>query len=365
MNKQIKSDNTPPCLHFGKCGGCSMQNLGEAEYYQYKQDILAKVVDELGASYDLLAPIVKIGEHSRRRAEFKVAVNKGDVNIGFFAAKSHKVVEVLECPVSDQKLVKILPTLKASLQNLKKPGLVKAVSLTVLDDGLDAVVSLKSDINENDRQKLTQFAKLNNIIRLSLSLEDGDECVYDSGEASVSFAGVDVELPVGAFLQATCKGQEALTDLVTEHLSDCQNIADLYCGCGTYSFPLSRRAKNLSAYEGSEQMVAAMHNAIIKNGLENKITASRRDLFKRPLKEYELNRFDGLVINPPRGGALPQAKNIAQSNVKKVVMVSCNPETFKRDAKCLIDGGYELKMAVAVDQFYWTGHLEVVGVFGR
>lgn len=359
----LQPDNlvTPACEHFGKCGGCSLQNLSATDYKDFKQSILVRLVDEIGADSSVIEPMIEIGAHSRRRAEFKLVVKKREVEIGFYASKSHDIVQLNECPVSDNQLIEILPALKACLQSMKKPSIVKSISLTVLDGGLDCSLTISSPFKQADKDKLISFAKEHNVIRLS----DGEHSFYDSGEASISFADISVNLPIGAFLQATVKGQRAITDIVTKHLSECNNIADLYSGCGTYSFPLLATAKHISAFEGDGEMVAAMHNAVLKNNLEGRVLASARDLYTRPLKDYELNRYDGIVINPPRNGALPQIKYIAKSDVAKLVMVSCNPSTFKRDAKELLNNGYEMTSATAIDQFYWTNHLEIVAVFSR
>lgn len=362
-----------PCKHFGKCGGCSLQHLNKHTYDSFKENILNNVIKDLSVDTAVIKQMVYVGENSRRRLEFKISVNKDNISIGFFAPKSHDVVDIQECPISSNEITKILPALKTCLHNLKKPGILKAISLTVTEDGLDATVTIGKNLTEFDKQQLIDFAKSNNIIRLSgyiqqknnSSNESNYICIYESKTPYIKFADVNVLLPIGTFLQATYKGQIAITELVLDHLKGCNKVADLYSGCGTYSFALVQQSKNVAAYEGDEQMVMAMHNAIINNDLEAKMITSTRNLFKRPLKEYELNRFDGLVVNPPRNGALPQIKNISKSNIKKVIIVSCNPTTFKRDAKHLIGSGYKLTSATAIDQFYWSSHLELVASFEK
>ena len=90
-----------------------------------------------------------------------------------------------------------------------------------------------------------------------------------------------------------------------------------------------------------------------------------RDLFRDPLAPIELDPYDAVVFDPPRAGAEGQARELARSRVKTVVAVSCEPKTFARDAAILIDGGYSLKRVTPVDQFAWSTHVEVVGVFRR
>ena len=353
--------HTPPCRHFRQCGGCSLQHLPPAEYHQYKNDLLANIIRSLELDQSVLAPMITVGTHSRRRVEFKIAVQKKAVRLGFFAQRTSEVVNLTECVISEAALVSIMPALKSCLESLKKPGQIKTISLTILEAGLDALVTTLKPLKEADKAILARFAEEHRCARFSIQTEGlRPYCLYDTGKASIHFAGIEVFLPIGAFLQATRAGEAAITDFVTEHLAGCAHIADLYAGCGTYSFPLVQKAQRLSCFEGAEELSQALHNAALNSDLASKITTNTRDLFKNPLRPRELNSFDGIVINPPRNGALPQIKNIAQSRVGKVVMVYCNPSTFKRDLSHLVATGYTVIKAVAIDQFLWSNHLETV-----
>ncbi len=363
MNNTSRN-HLPPCPHYSVCGGCSLQHLGIETYYDYKQNILTKTIASLGLPVSIIRPIIPIGEHSRRRAEFKVSVQKGVVRIGFFGAKSHDVFDLDVCLVTDDRLIEIIPNLKKCLQSLKKPGAIKAISLTILDSGLDATIIRHTPLNSGDKDILIRFAQENGFIRLNE--KEGDNCrSLTQSDAVVTFGEYEVKLPSGAFLQATEAGQIAITELVAQYLQHCDKVADLYSGCGTYSFPMVESVQYISAFEGAGDMVAAMHNAITHYNLEGRMSVSVRDLYKTPLGSKALSHFDGVVINPPRNGALPQIKQIAKSKIEHVVMVSCNPATFKRDAEWLLDYDYKLVEATAIDQFYWNHHLEVVALFVR
>ncbi len=366
----------PACAHFGTCGGCSLQHLNEARYNDFKKDILASYVRALGIDSSVIAPMVEIKAGTRRRVEFKVDFSNDKVRIGFSALKSHRMVEVSECPVSEPDFVALIPELRAAIASLKKPGRVKSVSLTKLDKGLDATVHISSALGNVDLERLVAFAEASPILRLCTQIKakhpsrrqaviEDPICIYDEGNASIAFSGVEVMLPPNSFLQATQEGQDAITQLVCEHLKGCNQIADLYSGSGTYSFALIKQAERVSAYEGVSEMAGAMNDACVHAGLDERMETTMRDLFVEPLDASELRHFDGIVINPPRNGALPQVEHIADSRVGKVVMVSCSPATFKRDAKCLLDNGYKLTHATPIDQFYWSHHLELVAFFER
>ncbi len=367
---------SPPCQHFGVCGGCSLQHINEPTYRIFKQQLIESFIAGMGVDRAIIAPMVEIKQHSRRRADFKVEVHHDAIRIGFMARGSHTLVNLNECAISDLALLNIVPAFKDCLGTLKKPGRVKSMSVTALEHGLDVTLKLVSALGTVDKDTLIAFAKNSAIIRLNTQIKTRHEsrrvaivedpiCLYDEGTATIAFAGIDVALPSGAFLQATHAGQMAITNLVTQHLKGCNTVADLYSGCGTYSFPLIQQTPRVSAYEGAAEMAAAMNDACVKYGLDEKIETTVRDLFDYPLTAEELSYFDGLVINPPRNGALPQIKAIGQSTVRTVVMVSCDASTFKRDAKHLIECGYALTLAVPIDQFYWSRHIELVAIFKR
>ncbi|MFZ1415629.1 MAG: class I SAM-dependent RNA methyltransferase, partial [Defluviicoccus sp.] len=95
------------------------------------------------------------------------------------------------------------------------------------------------------------------------------------------------------------------------------------------------------------------------------LSSEARDLFRRPLLAAELERFEAVVLDPPRAGAQAQVRELARARVPLVVYVSCNPASFARDARTLSEGGYSLAAVTPVDQFLWSEHLELAAVFAR
>jgi 23S rRNA (uracil1939-C5)-methyltransferase len=167
-----------------------------------------------------------------------------------------------------------------------------------------------------------------------------------------------VPLPPGAFLQATGAGEEALAQLVTAHVGDAKSVADLFCGVGPFALRLAERAK-VTAADSDEGAVAALREAAKAPGLKP-IVGEKRDLFRRPMLAQEFARIDAVIFDPPRQGAEAQARTLAASKVPVVVAVSCNPATFARDVKILLDGGYRLTAVTPVDQFRYSAHVEIV-----
>jgi 23S rRNA (uracil1939-C5)-methyltransferase len=165
-------------------------------------------------------------------------------------------------------------------------------------------------------------------------------------------------------LQATPEAEAELQRLVVAQVGPAKRVADLFAGCGTFTFALARTCA-VSAFDSEADAIAALTAAARSVQGLKPITAERRDLYRRPLSDTELNAFDAVVIDPPRSGAKAQCELIARSTARRVVAVSCNPATFARDARTLIDGGYTLRGITPIDQFLWSPHIELVATFER
>ncbi|MEM9879842.1 MAG: methyltransferase, partial [Pseudomonadota bacterium] len=170
-----------------------------------------------------------------------------------------------------------------------------------------------------------------------------------------------VEMPVGAFLQATPQGEAAIVDAVLDRVIGRSNVADLFSGIGTISLALAKHAK-VAAFEGSRPAIDALTKARQAKGAHG-VTTHHRDLFRRPLSAAELAAYDAIVLDPPRAGAKAQCMELAKSKVAEIAFVSCNPNTFARDARLLANGGYRLEAIQPIGQFLWSNHVELVARF--
>jgi 23S rRNA (uracil1939-C5)-methyltransferase len=165
-------------------------------------------------------------------------------------------------------------------------------------------------------------------------------------------------------LQATKHGELTLVALMKEAVSGAGRVVDLFAGCGTFALPISEFAE-VHAVEGEAPMLTSLSDAWkTAPGLKS-VTTATRDLFRQPLLPDELNRFDAAIIDPPRAGALAQVGELAKSKVRFIGFVSCNPVTFARDAKTLIDSGFKVDWLHVVDQFRWSPHVEIAARFSR
>jgi 23S rRNA (uracil1939-C5)-methyltransferase len=358
-----------PCPHHGSCGGCSVLHLQPDAYRQLKTERLEEAVRRAGYPASCVAAMVEIGPGSRRRAEFSVQVEKGVVHLGFLAPRAHRLVSIDTCHVLSPGVHAAMVACRAGLSALSRPSLLQRLSLTETASGIDMQLMAREPLKAVDQQALVTFAQALGVQRLSLRLAGESapppDVLYAAGEVEALFGGYAVALPPGAFLQASQHGEDALVRAVLAGLEGFTRIADIYSGCGTYSLPLVRAGHRVDAFEGSAEMVAALHNAARRYGLQERLEARQRDLFRSPLSAAELRRFDAAVMNPPRNGALPQAQALAASGLARIVVVSCNPATFARDAIPLREAGYQLERALPVDQFYGSSHLELVAVFSK
>lgn len=351
---------TPSCSHFGQCGGCALQHMGAADSQAFKIDNLVRAMAHRGFADLPLEPLVASPPGTRRRMALRALRVGRRVILGFSARMSHRVIDVAQCPVARPELLQVLPALRAFLGPVLPLRRAADCLLTLTETGIDLQLRGLPEPDLALRERVTEFAASADLARVSFD----DEVVLERRTPVMTFAGVPVALPPGAFLQATAEGEHALQQAVTDHLKGASRILDLFAGLGTFTFPLAATGAQVMGVEGDAALVVALRQAADRRGLV-KVAGMVRDLFRNPLRVEELDSHDAVAIDPPRAGAEAQAEMLARSRVRRVAMVSCNPATFARDARILVDGGYTLASLRPVDQFLWSPHLELVSLFVR
>jgi 23S rRNA (uracil1939-C5)-methyltransferase len=356
---------TAPCPHFGRCGGCALQHLEDGRYADWKSAQVALALARRGLRDVPLQPLIRIPAGTRRRATLVAERAGGAIRLGFHERMSHRVVDATACLILTPGLAALLPPLRRALRALLGERERAQLTLTEADTGIDLLVGTARPPGLAAHEALAALAESADLARLAWRGPAGPpEPVALRRPVEMRFGGVAVELPAGAFLQPSAGGEAALVEAVTAALAGCQSVADLYAGCGTFSFPLAQTAR-VHAVEGEGEAIGVLAAAARRAGLDQRVSAEARDLAQDPLTAEELARFDGVVFDPPRAGARSQAERLAASQVGHVVAVSCDPATFARDARILVDGGYRLESVSPVDQFIWSPHLELVAVFRR
>lgn len=354
---------TPPCRHFGQCGGCSLQHLTDDSYAALKLARLTDALDRARLVAGVVDPLVRTPPGARRRATLAALrpATTSNVLVGFQVNRGHHIVDLAQCPILHPQIFALLPALRSWLAGLLAPRQRIEVAVTLADTGLDVVLGWPEPPGLDLRQAMAEFAAAADLARLSVHVGDGPaEPVVQRRAVEVRFGATTVALPPGGFLQASREGEAALVAAVVGALGGLRSAADLFAGAGTFALPLVEAGLRVHAVDADRASLTALASA---RGTQ--LSCETRDLFTRPLRADELARFAAVVFDPPRSGARAQAEQLAGSAVPLVVAVSCNPETFARDAHILVDGGYCLERVTPVDQFLWSAHLELAAVFRR
>lgn len=365
LNKQSPFRAKPPCVYYDQCGGCSLQHANEFFYKGFKQDVVHRALKRVHIKPNFLDPVF-CPSRTRRRATFAAFVQNKNVIMGYYKRRSHTITPIPDCLVLHPKLIqwrnKVAPYLLDILPYSKPVD----IFLQMVDDQVEMVIT--GPVGKTGRPDLaiheavTKMVQDTGLARVGWRMKgfDEPELLLEQKPIIARFGPLSVHLPLNAFLQPTQEGQQALVDGVMNALpASINHAADLFSGCGTFSGPLLERSKKVDAFDiaGIEPLARAGHS--------HPLAAMKRDLFTRPLIRDDLRQYDAIVFDPPRAGAKEQAPDLARSGVPVIVGVSCNPATFARDAKTLVDGGYKLESVQVVDQFVWSHHVEVIGKFVR
>jgi 23S rRNA (uracil1939-C5)-methyltransferase len=364
INELSPHRQSAPCPAYDSCGNCTLQHVQLGYYRSWKNQLVAQAFARQGLSPRRWLPSVFIGGGNRRRATFTAVREKGKIEFGFYRRRSQQVSPIGTCLVADPQVLAIRDRLQPHLNRLLCGGEPLDVFLQIAGDGAEIVFTGPIGRHaEPDDRLLSSLDPLlcGTVRRISWRprpLAPIRE-LRRRGSLRVRFGELEVDLPPAAFLQPTPQGEAVLVEKVLAALPGEGRFADLFSGCGTFTGPMLSRGA-VDAYESALPAVRALQRAG-----HDKLKAFRRDLFVHPLRREEGNRYDAIVFDPPRGGCPEQAAAIASARIPRLIGVSCNPATFARDARLLCDGGYRLDSLQVVDQFLWSHHVEVEGVFSK
>jgi 23S rRNA (uracil1939-C5)-methyltransferase len=350
----------PICPWFGRCGGCAAQHMSASLYSAWKRGLVVEALERERVAAKVRDLVDGHGA-GRRRATFHARFPHGQPDeVGFMLARSHDIIAIDDCPLFSASMAGAIPAARALSRDLR--GLMKpldiAVSATL--DGLDVDLRGSGPLGRDEAQKLARTAETLDLARVS----NHGEIVIERRPPRVPFGEALAKLPPGGFLQATEAGEAWLAQFAELALADTKRVADLFCGAGAFALRLARRHEVFGADADPAAIAALARAAAATPGLR-KLQAETRDLFRRPLQAQELAAFDAALIDPPRAGAIEQARALAASTLPLVVSISCNAETFARDARILIDGGFQVESVTPLDQFRFSAHVEIAAVFRR
>ena len=355
----------PPCPHFFACGGCALQHWDHAPYLAWKVERLRGTLARQHIETEILPPFAARPATRRRVALHARRGSREAARLGYKQRKSWDLVDVDVCPISEPAIQAAIPALKALAAPLfEHPKSAPTLHVTLTDTGLDVditgVEAKSGGLSADARVRLAERAAAGGLVRVTLA----GEVAYMAQQPMVRLGPATVALPPGAFLQATREAEAAMAAFVAEAAAGATRIADLYCGVGTFTFRLAEIAP-VHAVDFAPDAVGALKAALASVPGLKAVTPEARDLVRRPVLAEELRKTDVAVFDPPRAGAAEQTAELAHSGVARVIGVSCNPATFARDARVLIDAGFTLERVLPVDQFLWSPHLELAALLER
>lgn len=349
----------PICPLFGACGGCATQHVGPAHYAEWKRGLVTEALQRAHIGTDV-RPLIDGHGAGRRRVTLHGRRRDGEALAGFMRSRSHELIEVTACPILSPDLARapeVARSLTGALAASAKP---LTILITATTGGLDVDVRGNGPPSDKQRIGLTNLAAQLDLARLSIH---GDVIVARR-EVTQVMGKARVNVPPGGFLQPTVAGEAQLARLSCEAVQGARHVADLFAGSGPLALRLAEFA-TVHAVETEAAALSALDKAARATPGLRRVTVEPRDLFRRPLLPPELKAFDAVVLDPPRAGAEAQCAQLAKSAVPTIAYVSCDVGSFARDAATLMQGGYTLAHVTPVDQFRYSAHIELVGVFEK
>ena len=341
-----------------------MQHLKMEAYSAWKLRHLHDMLTREGIDEIQFSPLHTSPPGSRRRARLAAAHARKSILLGFNQGRSHHIVDLADCSVLQPELVNAILAMRPHLKNwLAGPKAVGDVQMTALPDGIDVVFIGGNDLSLDVRQDMAAMANYLNLAQVSWRRQDRSplEPVAHCRPIMLRHGDVSVAFPPGSFLQATESGENALIEFTRNAIGKADKVLDLFCGLGGFGLSLTS-ANRVEFADLDGPAIASLSQAVRQMP---QYRTHQRDLMREPFTTEECKPFDAVIYDPPRGGAKAQTEQLAQSKVEQIVAVSCDPGSFVRDAKILLQNGYHLRALQPVDQFLWSTHLELIAHFTR
>jgi len=366
----------PGCRHFGLCGGCSLQHLDAQAQIEYKQQVLLDAFTHLGKVQPetVLPPLrneTPWGYRRKARLGVKNVPKKGRVLVGFRERGSNFIATLERCEVLHPKIGHVLMDLSNLIGGLSRPDRIPQIEVAMDDERCVLIFRNLDPLSEDDEQRLRSFAAQKDFI---IYLQPGGpETVTPLDEAAdlhYRLPDFDLELHFepGDFTQVNSdinRQMVARAMVLLDPRKD-ERVLDLFCGIGNFTLPLATRAGEVVGVEGAAELVARARENAKRNRLEN-VRFHVANLYEGLEQETWLQeRFDKVLLDPPRSGALQVLEHLPRMGVERILYVSCYPGTLARDAGELVHRhGYQLVCAGVMDMFPHTAHVESIALFEK
>ncbi|MDO5769126.1 MAG: 23S rRNA (uracil(1939)-C(5))-methyltransferase RlmD [Psychrobacter sp.] len=390
---------TPPCPHFGVCGGCSLQHWQPDSQIAFKQTVLAELLEHQAGVQpkEWLEPLVgdRLGYRTKARMGVRYVAKKDTALVGFRERNSNFLAELDICYILDERIGFEIQALKQLISSLEQRSSIAQLELAMgelrpdLPDGDQPVALIVRHLQPLPQSDIDQlkafFAARHWQLYLQPKGPDSIERIqlHESDDMSLQFGRLYYELPdfdltyefiPTDFTQVNLSVNRLMTKLACDllDLKPGERVLDLFSGLGNFSLPLARLVGGSDGsqglaigVEGSDAMTARAAENAKRNGITN------TEFYNQDLTQDFSNQswaqqgFDAILIDPPRSGAWEVMQYLPRFNASRIVYVSCNPATLARDTKALLDQGYRLTHAGVMDMFCHTGHVESIARFEK
>jgi len=363
----------PQCEYFGRCGGCALQHLEHGAQVPFKQQVVAGALKRIGNVEPLewLPPVVSEPWHYRRRARLgvKYVTGKNRVLVGFRERARPYITDMQSCPVLMPPVDSLLGELAELIEKSSVKDQLPQIEVAVADDAVALVFRVLADPSAADTEAFRAFGARFGLDMYWQRGGPGTIVPLDRARAltyRLSEFGLGFEFLPTDFVQVNIAVNAELVSTAVR-LAEIQagdRVLDLYCGLGNFSLPLAQRAGELLGVEGDAGLVARAVRNAARNGIANTRFVAA-DLMA-PGWGFYRERWDVVVLDPPRTGAEGPVAELDASGVRRVVYVSCHPATLARDARSLVERhGFTLRTARVFDMFPHTHHVEALALFTR
>lgn len=372
----------PKCVYFGTCGGCAMQHLEPSAQVAMKQRVLEDNLWHIGKvkAEMVMRPVYgpSWGYRYRARLSVRNVRKKGGVLVGFHERKSSFIADMKTCEILPPHVSAMLVPLRRLVESLTIFEQMPQIELAVGQSVTALVLRIMAPLTAEDEEKLKAFA---DEYRIQWWLQPkGPDTAYPfyPSELELDYVlpefGVRMPFKPTDFTQVNHHINRVLVAKALRLLDPQpgERVADLFCGLGNFTLPLATMVKEVVGIEGSTALTERALSNAQSNGLADKTAFHCRNLFEVTAEDLAtLGRFDRMLVDPPREGALAVCQALVELGAshpemkpKRIVYVSCNPSTLARDAGFLVhQGGYVLKQAGVVNMFPHTAHVESMAVF--
>lgn len=365
----------PRCAHFNICGGCSLQHLSPAAQIAAKQQVLLDSLKHIGGVEPkaVLAPLTGPSWGYRRRARLgvKFVIKKDKLLIGFREKRSSLLADIEHCEVLHPPVGGLLPALRELIAGLEAYNCIPQIEVAAGDEATALVFRNLAELSNTDLVKLQAFGKQQNMqIHLQPAGPESVTLIWpETAFLSYRLPEFNLELffSPADFVQINADVNRAMISRVIELLQPGahERVLDLFCGLGNFTLPLARHAAHVIGVEGEAKLIQRAQDNAQRNGIHNAefyAADLSQDLSGQP---WAKQRFDKILLDPPRTGALEIIKQLPAFNATRIVYVSCNPATLARDTRALTENGYTLMSAGVMDMFPHTTHVEAIALFEK